>query len=90
MTVEQARERFSKDLLLVLNDRDIDHDNTMVQLHRLLSEYKGGNCPVKIKVRLQGASSALELPEQWRISPKDLLLEELKKNLPEQKSFIRY
>ncbi|MEO1962655.1 MAG: DNA polymerase III subunit alpha [Cycloclasticus sp.] len=89
LTVEQARERFSKDLLI-----DIHHNDTqgvsIDGLQQLLNPYKGGNCPVRIKIALQGASSALKLADEWNVVPNDLLLEELKQTLPNQKSFIRY
>ncbi|MEO1888420.1 MAG: DNA polymerase III subunit alpha [Cycloclasticus sp.] len=89
LTVQQARERFSKDLLI-----DIHHDSapslSIDTLQQLLSPYKGGNCPVRIKVALPGASSALKLADEWNVEPRDSLLEALKKTLPDQKNFIRY
>ncbi|HIG79769.1 MAG TPA: hypothetical protein EYQ47_07260 [Cycloclasticus sp.] len=73
---------------------DIHHNDmqglSVDSLRQLLNPYKGGNCPVRIKVALQGASSAFKLADGWNVVPHDLLLEELKKSLPHQKSFIRY
>ncbi len=89
LTVEQARERFSKDLLIDIHHNDMQ-GLSVDTLRQLLNPYKGGNCPVRIKVALQGASSAFKLADEWNVVPHDLLLEELKKTLPHQKSFIRY
>jgi len=90
MTVEQARARFLKDLLIELDSNTLKHENRINQLHKLLDAYRGGDCPVKIKLRLAGASSALDLSDEWRVRPKDELLADLKNVLPEQQRFIRY
>jgi len=90
MTIEQARERFLKDLLIELDTSSLKQENKINQLHKLLSDYRGGECPVKIKLTLKGASSALNLSDEWRVSPKDALLEGLKNVLPEQQNFTRY
>ncbi|MBV1875033.1 MAG: DNA polymerase III subunit alpha, partial [Cycloclasticus sp.] len=90
MTVEQARERFLKDLLIELDSNSLKHENKINQLYELLATYRGGDCPVKIKLTLVGASSALNLSDDWRVKPKDALLADLKNVLPEQDRFIRY
>ncbi len=90
MTVEQARERFLKDLLIELGGDTLTQENQINQLHTLLGAYRGGDCPVKIKLKLSGVSLALNLPDNWRVSPKDELLQGLKGLLPEQQRFIRY
>lgn len=90
MTIEQARERFLKDLFIELDGKSLKQENQINQLHELLSVYRGGECPVRIKLTLGGASSALNLSDEWRVSPKDALLEGLRNVLPEQHRFIRY
>jgi len=90
MNVEQARERFLKDLVLDLDSSHLDLGKKIPQLHKLLSVYQGGSCPVKIKLTLPGASTVINLSDQWQVSPKNTLLTELKKTLPEQQRFIRY
>ena len=90
MTVEQARKRFIKDVLIELDADVLKQDNKINQLHTVLSKYRGGDCPVKIKLTLPGASSALLLPDEWNIKPEDALLTDLHNALPEQQGFIRY
>lgn len=90
MTIEQARARFLKDLFIELDGKSLKQENQVNQLHELLSVYRGGECPVRIKLTLDGASSALNLSDEWRVSPKDALLEGLRNVLPEQHRFIRY
>ncbi|ORU91138.1 MAG: DNA polymerase III subunit alpha [Cycloclasticus sp. symbiont of Poecilosclerida sp. N] len=89
-SVEKAREKFSKGLLININCSVVNHVGEINQLQQVLQKYRGGDCPVKIKVNLEGASSALKLPNEWRISPKDLLLKEFEKTLPNQKITISY
>ena len=90
MTVEQARERFVKDLVIELNPAVIDPEQKIKQLHSLFTEFLGGSCPVTMKVELAGASSVIRLAEKWSIMPKDNLLKELQKTFPEQQTFVRY
>ncbi|MDF1688755.1 MAG: DNA polymerase III subunit alpha [Cycloclasticus sp.] len=90
MTIEQARARFLKDLFIELSGKSLKQENQINQLYELLSVYRGGECPVRIKLTLGGASSALNLSDEWRVSPKDALLEGLRNVLPEQHRFIRY
>lgn len=90
MTVEQARARFLKDLLIEWDGRTMNSELQVDELQKLLIHFQGGSCPVKIKLILNSASSALKLAENWNVSPKDKLLDELKKLLPEQQEFIRY
>lgn len=90
MNVEQARERFLKDLFLDLDSSHLDLGKKIPQLHKLLSVYQGGSCPVQMKLTLPGASTVINLSDQWQVSPKNTLLAELKKALPEQQRFIRY
>ncbi|MBV1912109.1 MAG: DNA polymerase III subunit alpha, partial [Cycloclasticus sp.] len=57
MTIEQARARFLKDLFIELDGKSLKQENQVNQLHELLSVYRGGECPVRIKLTLDGASS---------------------------------
>jgi DNA polymerase-3 subunit alpha len=79
-----------KDLVLDLDSSHLDLGKKIPQLHKLLSVYQGGSCPVQMKLTLPGASTVINLSDQWQVSPKNTLLAELKKALPEQQRFIRY
>jgi len=90
MTVEQARERFIKDLLIELNLSDNEQLETISQLEKLLAPYKGGACPVTLKLQLKGAQALIRPSDEWLVTVKDSLLDELKKILPEQQKMVRY
>ena len=90
MTVEQARERFIKDLLIELDLSEDSQLETIEQLGQLLSTYKGGRCPVTLKLQLKGAQALMRPADDWSVSVKDSLLEELQKILPEQQKMVRY
>ncbi len=90
MTVEEARERFIKNLLIELDLTATGEADKIDQLKCLLNEFTGGQCPIKIKATLANTSLALALPEQWLISPKDGLLDKLQKLFPTQNKFVRY
>ena len=90
MSVEQARERFIKDLLVELDVSKDDHLAFIEQLAAVLSPYKGGDCPLTLKLRLKGASTLMRLSDAWHVSVKDSLIEELQKMLPEQEKIVRY
>jgi len=90
MTVEQARERFAKDLLIELNVTGSEPLAIISQLEELLTTYKGGRCPVTLKLRLKGAQALIQPADEWLVTAKDSLLEELQKILPEQEKMVRY
>lgn len=91
LTVEQAREKFAKNILVELTEHsDLTTDNVVNQLHKTIAMYKGGECPIKIKYASNNASTAIGLSEDWSVYPKDALIEELKKMLPEQNKFVRF
>ncbi|MEY8241485.1 MAG: DNA polymerase III subunit alpha [Cycloclasticus sp.] len=90
MTVEQARERFIKDLLIELDLSEDSQLEMIEQLRQLLSPYKGGRCPVTLKLQLKGAQALMRPADDWSVTVKDSLLEELQKILPEQQKMVRY
>ena len=91
LTVEQAREKFAKNILLELSEHSERMAESVVnQLHKTLAMYKGGGCPIKIKYASNKASTAIGLSEDWSVYPKDTLIKELKQMLPEQNKFVRF
>jgi DNA polymerase-3 subunit alpha len=83
MTIVQAREKYVKSLTLHINRHTVT-DNFIEQFYRVLSPYKDSTCPVRIHYRREEAEALLELGVQWRVSPTDALLHELKLLLGEQ------
>ncbi len=51
------------------------------QLKANLEPYRGGNCPVSVRVRANGFSGEVRLGPDWRIEPRDEVLQELRQSL---------
>jgi len=80
-SLEQARARFSARLKIhLLKDKNEDIN----QIAAILEKYRGGNCHVTIDYAKQDAKANLQLGNDWRIRPTDVLLETLKDLLNEQ------
>jgi DNA polymerase-3 subunit alpha len=72
------------DLLQIRNEQadhlqiELDADKLPVDFNthlvRLLKPYKGGNCPVKFRVKTAMACGEIVVGEEWRMSPTDELL----------------
>lgn len=91
MTVEQAREKFAKSILLELNENSTQAmDGVVSELHKTISTFRGGECPVNIKYANEQVAAAIGLAESWSVYPKDELINKLKILLPEQEKFVRF
>ncbi|WP_371372718.1 DNA polymerase III subunit alpha [Thalassotalea aquiviva] len=77
MTVADARERFIKSLDIHLQRAQIGPDFVQ-RFSQVLSPYKEGSCPVKLYYQRDEAKVTLELGTQWRVSPADSLIHQLK------------
>jgi len=77
MPIMQAREKYVKSLDIRVNKTEIS-ENFLNQFNQVLTPYKEGTCPVRVFYQRQEAQAMLELGVQWRISPADSLLHELK------------
>ncbi len=77
MPIMQAREKYVKSLDIRVNKTEIS-ENFLNQFNQVLTPYKEGTCPVRVFYQRQEAQAMLELGVQWRISPTDSLLHELK------------
>jgi DNA polymerase-3 subunit alpha len=60
------------------------------QLKESLAPYKEGGCPVLLFYRNADAQGVLRLPEEWRVTPHDVLLEELRALLGTEAVRVRY
>jgi DNA polymerase-3 subunit alpha len=78
----QARARFARLMRLSLNG-EAQGAAGAARLKKLLEPYRakaanGGACPVEIRYCNGQASVEMKLPEQWRVSPDERLLNELR------------
>jgi len=89
MTITDARENYLQSIDLSL-DRQVVNDNFFEQFSQVLSEYKDGTCPVKVNYLREEAQATLELGVQWRVTPADKLLHELKLLLGEDNVALRF
>jgi len=86
MTMAQARERFAKHLRLKM-----PITNTLPEwLHRQLTPYKGGECPVVIDFEHPQATGRLQLGEEWHIRPEQGLIGALMQELDEGQVAVEY
>ena len=89
MTVATARENFIKYL-------DIQVEKSMIQANfihdftQVMSEYKEGSCPVRLFYQCNEAQATLELGTQWRVSPTDALIHQLKVLLGENNVSLEF
>ncbi len=89
MTITDARENYLQSIDLSL-DRQAVNDNFFEQFSQVLSEYKDGTCPVKVNYLREEAQATLELGVQWRVTPADKLLHQLKLLLGEDNVTLQF
>ncbi len=77
MTIATARENYVKSLDIHVKKPAIA-DNFIEQFTQVLSPHKDGTCPVRVFYQREEAEATLELGVQWRVTPADILLHELK------------
>jgi len=93
-TIEQARARFSKHLLIewtpAENSPAPAHSALADELAELLKPFQGGSCPILIEYCGKGAKSLLQLGETWRIHPGEELLNRLRKHIGQERVRLQY
>ena len=77
MTIIDARENYVSSLDIKI-DNSLIKDDFIERFTDVMSPYKEGTCPVRVFYQREEASAMLELGVQWRITPADALLYELK------------
>ncbi len=89
MTITDARENYALSL-------DINVDKTQLQsnfidvFEQILSPCKEGTCPMRVFYQQEEAQGMLELGVQWRVTPTDMLLYELKELLGEDNVNLQF
>ena len=89
MTIADARENYvsSLDIQVV---RSAIQDDFITKFTQVLSPYKDGTCPVRVFYQREEAQAMLELGVQWRVTPADMLLYELKTLLGDDNIALRF
>lgn len=77
MSLDEARERRAKYLKIALDEDQLSSQFTS-QLMATLQSLKGGPLQVRVIYQKAGVSSVLKFGDQWTVSPKQRVLEELR------------
>jgi len=83
MTINDARENYLSSIHLKIDNTLIKKD-FIEKFSQVLLPFKAGTCPIKIFYQREEASVSLELGVEWRVTPADMLLYELKILLGEE------
>jgi len=89
MTIADARENYVTSLDLQI-DRNKLSEKFTEQFTKILTPYKEGICPVRVFYQRDEAQGMLELGVQWRVSPSDMLLYDLKTLLGEEQVELKF
>ena len=89
MTITDARENYVSSLDVIIDSEQIA-DDFIEQFEQVLTPYKEGTCPIRVFYRREEASCMLELGVQWRVTPADKLLYELKTLLGEDSVTLQF
>lgn len=83
MTIADARENYVTSIDININ-RSVIKSNFIEQFSKVLSPFKDGTCPIRVFYQREEAQGMLELGVQWRVTPEDALLHELRTLLGEE------
>ncbi|WOH38765.1 DNA polymerase III subunit alpha [Thalassotalea fonticola] len=89
MTISEARENNIKSLDLNVLRSQLT-PQFMADFTKILTPYKEGICPVKMFYQRDEARATIELGTQWRVSPDDTLIHELKVLLGEDNISLEF
>lgn len=78
-TLDQARERFAKNLQINFKASPAFD---LQQFSQLLMQHKGGNCPVILRYINDHIQTEIKLGKKWLIKPSETLLTLIKEQLP--------
>jgi len=89
MTVSDARENYVKSVDINVNKTKVG-DGFIARFTDVLTPYKDGTCPIRLFYQRDEAKAMLELGVQWRVTPADPLLHELKTLLGNEDVALRF
>jgi len=89
MTVADARENYVKSVDINVNKTKAG-EGFIEKFTEVLTPYKDGTCPIRLFYQRDEAKAMLELGVQWRVTPADPLLHELKTLLGDEDVALRF
>ncbi len=89
MTIADARENYVTSLDIQVDRERVD-GSFIEQFTQVLTPHKEGTCPVRVFYQREEARGMLELGVQWRVSPADVLLYDLKELLGEESITLQF
>jgi len=89
MTIADARENYVTSLDIQVNKEEVG-SSFIEQFTQILTPHKEGTCPVRVFYQREEARGMLELGVQWRVSPTDVLLYDLKELLGEESVTLQF
>lgn len=89
MTIASARENYVTSLDVHINKAELSSD-FFEKFTEVVSPHKDGTCPVRVFYQREEADAMLELGVQWRVTPADNLIHELKLLLGDDKVALRF
>ena len=89
MTIADARENYVTSLDLQVDKNQLS-GQFIEQFTQVLTPYKDGICPIRVFYQRDEAQGMLELGVQWRVSPSDMLLYDLKTLLGEEQVELKF
>ena len=89
ITIADARENSVSSLDITVDKTSIS-PNFIEKFRQVLTPFKEGTCPIRVFYSCEEARGMLELGVQWRITPADLLLHELKTLLGDDKIVLEF
>jgi DNA polymerase-3 subunit alpha len=89
MTITDARENYVTSLDVQVQKVQLA-DNFIEQFTQILTPHKEGTCLVRVFYQREEARGMLELGVQWRVSPTDMLLYDLKELLGDESVTLQF
>ncbi|MGL5285113.1 MAG: DNA polymerase III subunit alpha, partial [Aeromonas sp.] len=77
LNIDEARERFVRAIRVYLDESRID-ERFFQRFTEILQPARAGVCPLQVHYRRPGARGRLTLGTEWRVTPTDQLLDELR------------
>ena len=77
LDINDARERFARAIRISLDEQRID-ERFFPRLCEILEPARAGVCPVQVNYRRPGSRVRLTLGTEWRVTPTDQLLDDLR------------